>query len=146
MAQVQTRLAEKSLLLVEAIDAEHVAKAPLNQLASTLGVLIDRYLKLTDDHADMPAEQVIRFEYVYPEGTVASTPPWSADDSEQSGAVSGGGVRTTLRQDRTRQVSLARQGIRSGAANMVARPHLSDGESSVAGLEDDDAERLWDFD
>src|SRR5215510_5788307 len=46
MLQVQHLMADKASELVEAIDSDRIKNAPLNQVTSALGVLIDRFLKL----------------------------------------------------------------------------------------------------
>jgi hypothetical protein len=68
--------------------------------------------------------------------------PWSESDSESSGAFQSRGVRATLRQD---DDSPDYRNGKSPAwdADMVAGSHLSDGESGLARLEDDDDERDW---
>ncbi len=142
IAQAQMAMAEASLRLVSALDEERIAKAPLNQIASALGVVVDRYLKLAGDTE--PAEQVIRFEYVTPDGVTAPAPPWADDDSEIDGAVSRRGVWAAFRQDGTGEAGTDRQSVRAWRSDLVARPHIPHGESGVAGLEDDDAESLWD--
>jgi transposase-like protein len=142
MTQVQRQLAEKSLQIVTALDEDRIAKAPLNQLATALGILIDRYLKLTDD-VPQDTEQVIRFEFQTPEGVISATPPWANHDTRTSSAVQGGGVRTALWQDDAGKTPADRKSPLRRAANVVARADVSDGEPSMAGLEDDDEERLW---
>lgn len=142
MTQVQRKLAEKSLQIVDALDEEHIAKAPLNQLATALGILIDRYLKLTDD-VPQDTEQVIRFEFQTPEGVISATPPWANHDTRTSSALQSGGVRTTLWQDDAGKTAADGKGALRRAANVVAGADLSDGESGMAGFEDDDQERLW---
>ncbi len=143
MTQVQRKLAEKSLQIVDALDEEHIAKAPLNQLATALGILIDRYLKLTDD-VPQDTEQVIRFEFQTPEGVISATPPWANHDTRTSSTLQSGGVRAALRQDDAGKTAADGKNTVRRTANMVARADVSDGEPSVAGFEDDDQERLWD--
>lgn len=142
MAQVQRQVAEKSLQIVNALDEDRIAKAPLNQLATALGILIDRYLKLTDD-LPQDTEQVIRFEFRHPDGSFRATPPWAAEDYGHASAVQGGGVRAAVRQDDAGKNYTNGKGAASRAANVVARTDLSDGESGLAGFEDDDTEHLW---
>lgn len=141
MAQAQVGMAEKTLQLVVAMDDERIAKAPLNQLAAALGVLVDRYLKLTDD-APERAEQVIRFEYIHPDGTSHRSPPWADDDSAGEGALQGRGVRATLWQNGTGEADAAGNGAARRRAGVVAGADLHDGAASLAGPEDDNAEHL----
>lgn len=142
MSEVEQAMAEKSLELVEAIDSERITKAPLNQLAAALSVLVDRYLKLSGETTEA-TQQVIRFEYVYPDGHIGASPPWAGTHSEIESSLSGGGVRQALRQDRTGQTYTNGKGAARREADVVAGPDISDGESGLAGFEGDDAERLW---
>jgi hypothetical protein len=144
IAQAQISLAEASVRLVKALDEDRIAKAPLNQIASALGVVVDRYLKLTGDTP--PAEQVIRFEYITPNGDTAQSPPWTDEHSQVNGALPRRGVWTAVRQDGTGEAGTDRQGLRAWGGNMVARTHVPHGESGMAGFEDDDSESLWDDD
>jgi len=144
IAQAQIAMAEVSVRLLQALDEERIAKAPLNQVASALGVVVDRYLKLTGETP--PAEQVIRFEYIHANGDVAQSPPWADDHSQVNGAVSRRGVWASIRQDGTGETGIDRQGVRAWRSDMVARPYVPHGESGVAGFEGDDSESLWDGD
>lgn len=144
IAQAQIAMAEASLRLVQALDEERIGKAPLNQIASALGVVVDRYLKLTGETP--PAEQVIRFEYVSANGDVTHAPPWADGDSQVDGAVPRGGVWTTVRQDGAGETGTDRQGLRTGTDGLVARAYVPYGQSGMAGFEDDDPEALWDDD
>jgi hypothetical protein len=145
MALVHNRMADKAVELVNALDADRIEKAPLNQVASALGVLIDRFLKLEEAQKESQAseEQVIRIEYYDAStGKVSQTPPWSESDSESSGTLQGRGLRATLRQDDDRPNYRNGKGV-AWDADMVARSDLSDGESGLAGFEDDDDGRDW---
>lgn len=142
IVKAQMAMAEASVRLVSAIDEERIAKAPLNQIASALGVVVDRYLKLAGD--DQPAEQVIRFEYVSPNGDIAQSPPWADEHSQVPGAVPRRGVWASVRQDGTGEAGTDRQSLRAWRGDMVARPHISHGESGLEGFEGDDSESLWD--
>jgi hypothetical protein len=142
IVKAQMAMAEASVRLISAIDEERIAKAPLNQIASALGVVVDRYLKLAGD--DQPTEQVIRFEYVSPNGDIAQSPPWADEHSQVHGTVSRRGVWASVRQDGVGEAGTDRQSMRAWRGDMVARPHVPHGESGVAGFEDDDPESLWD--
>jgi hypothetical protein len=142
MSKVSEKLAETSLKIVEAMQKPDVIdKAPLNQLAAALGVLVDRYMKLAGETTEH-GEQVVRIEYVYPNGTIADAPPWAGSNPEVERPLPGGGVRQALRQDRTGENAPDRQRHPARHANVVARAHVSDGEPGLAGFEDDDGERL----
>jgi hypothetical protein len=144
ITQAQIALAEASVRLLQALDEERIAKAPLNQIASAFGVVLDRYLKLTGDTP--PAEQVIRFEYITPNGDPASSPPWTDEHSQVHSAFSRGGMWSSVRQNGTGKIGTDRSGLRPWSSDMVARSHVPYGESGVAGFADDDPESLWDED
>lgn len=104
MAKIRRKLAETALELIDGLDAEAIANAPLNQRAQALGTVIDRLLKFEDELAALePSEKVIRVEYQYPDGTLHDSPPWARGDSERSRPLSGGGMRSSLWQDRGRE-------------------------------------------
>ncbi len=142
MQQLISRMMERAAQIVDQMDEETIANAPLNQLSSMLGVLVDRYIKLQDLMPALETEQVIRLEYKYPDGTIHSTPPWAEEDSEQPRPLSGGGMRETLRQNGDGEDYL------NGSSTeretwLVARPDLPDGESGLARPEDDLDEGGW---
>lgn len=134
------QLADDALGLAAAL-ARLTDDAPLNQVSSALGVVIDRFLKVEDylkQTVEQHEEKVIRFEYKYPDGSIHGTPPWATDDPERDDAVQGGGVRAALRQNGDGQdpaggASAARR------ANLVASTYVHDGEPGLAGLEGDAA-------
>lgn len=138
MLRLQAQLAETALDVVQAMDPQRIADAPLNQLSAALNALIDRYLKLRDLDDDTDTERVIRFEYKYPDGTVHSTPPWTTADSGGDQSLQGGGVRQTLRQDGTGETHHHGQSRASADEDLVAGTDLSDGESRLARSETDD--------
>jgi len=144
MMELQSRLADKAMALINAMDEERMDKAPLNQIASALGTAIDRYIKLQEqDKPQASEERVIRIEYYDAStGQVSASPPWSEGDSESSGTLQGGRLRQTLRQDGNRQDYHNGKGA-AWDADVVAGPDVSDGESGLARFEDDDDERDW---
>ena len=88
---LQETLLDSSQQIVKAL-AGQIDGAPLNQLTAALGVMVDRFLKLdeyTQRMQQTQGEQTIRVEYLYPDGSIHGTPPWSGADSEREGAVSG---------------------------------------------------------
>ena len=147
--QARRDIAERTVALIKAIDDERILKAPLNQLSSALGVLVDRFLKLRDTEIEIDtleedtAEQVIRIEYYDAStGEVSAAPPWARDNPESSGAIQGGRVWEALRQDDDGS------GYHNGKSHswdegLVAGTDLSNGESGLARFEDDDDERDW---
>ena len=146
MLGVQTDMADKAIELIKAMDADRISKAPLNQVASALGILIDRFLKLQyaqEENDAANTEQIIRYEFRHPDGVLRETPYFAEGRSRHTGTVQSGGVRETLGQDGTRQNYTNGQSRLSGLADVVARPDLSDGESGLAGFEDDDDGRDW---
>lgn len=144
MALVQNQLAEKALDVLAAMDEDRIARAPLNQLSSALGTLIEKFLKLQEEpQQSEAAEQVVRFEFRHPDGSLRETPYWAASSGAESGAVQGAGLRQTLRQNGASQDDAARERGLSWDENVVARSYVSDGESGVAGREADDGGRDW---
>lgn len=138
LAQVRQQLAVDALLLAQAVAAQ-IEGAPLNQLATALGTVIDRCLKV-DEHlagsVDEEHKGVIRIEYVYPDGSIHSSAPWATDDPEQPGALSCDRLRAALWQDGDGEDSAAGTGAAWGEV-LVAGADLRDGESGVARPEDD---------
>lgn len=134
---LQTTLLQRSLDVLSRIDDETLEKAPLNQLSSTLGVLVNHALKLEEDIDEQEdTEQVIRVEYLY-DGSVHETPPWARDRDATSGAVQDCGLRETLGQNGIGQADVTEQRIHTGETWLVACADVSDGESALAGAEDD---------
>lgn len=145
MAQVQYQAAEKALALINAIDEDRISKAPLNQLASAVGALVDRYLKLDDEIevTENQQEKVIRIEYYdATTGQISETPPWAEADSEQSGEVQGGRLREALRQNGNGENHFEREGAKWDE-NVVVGSDVSDGKPSLARFEGNDDERDW---
>ena len=131
------QLARNALHLAQAIDGA-IDGAPLNQLATALGTVIDRFLKIEEHLSqldDQTSEQVIRVEYKDPDGSIHNTPLWARGDPDQPTAIQGRGVRQALWQDGDweddrRAGSPEREGL------LVARPDLSNGDASLARSED----------
>ena len=133
ITQLHEQLAEDALHLAQAIDGT-IDGAPLNQLASALSAVVDRYIKLNELQTSESHEQVIRIEYKYPDGRISDAPPWADEHYREQGAVQGGRVWSPLRKDGSWQDS--DRGERAEGENLlVARPDVSDGESGVAGFE-----------
>lgn len=143
---LRRRLAESALRLAESLD-EMIEGAPLNQRASALGLIFDRYFKL-DQHLSarekqQQQSQVIRIEYLYPDGTIHPSPPWAEDDHQHEGTVSGGGVWSPFWEDRSGENS--HQRVRgAGDEVLVARADVWDERPSMARLEDELETHLWD--
>lgn len=135
LGQLHEQLADDALQLAQAITGR-VEDAPLNQLATALGTVLDRFLKLEEHLGDSGEEQVIRIEYQYPDGSLHDRPLWAAGDLADADALPGGGLRAALREDRDGQTG----DYRNGAArrdDLVAGPDLHDGGAGLAGFEDD---------
>ena len=135
------QLAENALQLAKAIDSQ-IEGAPLNQLATALSAVVNQYLKLDEQLAKMIIEnqdgQVIRVEYKYPDGSLHARPHWARNDPEYTSPFQGGRVREALREDGDRQTGHYPNGLHGGEM-LVAGPNLPDGQSGVAGFEDDPA-------
>lgn len=134
---LQATLLQRGLDVLSRIDDEALDKAPLNQLASALGVLVNHALKLEEDIDEQEeTERIIRVEYLY-DGSVHETPPWARDRDAASGTVQDCGLREALGQNGIGQADVTEQRIHTGETWLVARADISDGESALAGAEDD---------
>lgn len=106
LAQVRRQLVMKAVELLNELDTQRIANAPLNQWASALSAIIDKLIKLIAQSESMDAaanqeRQVMQIEYVYPDGTTHRAPPWADQSIEGEDAVLRGGVRAALGQDGT---------------------------------------------
>jgi hypothetical protein len=149
MLFIQHHMADKAAELLAAMDTDRIVKAPLNQVASALGILIDRFLKLQfaqEEHDAANTEQVIRYEFRHPDGTLRETPYFAEGRSRHTGTLQGRGVREALGQDGTGENNSNGKSGLSWAADVVAGSDVSDGESGLAGFEDHDDERNWYYD
>jgi len=138
--RLHEQLSTNALHLARILDGK-IDDAPLNQVSSALGVVIDRYLKIDDYLAEATnthGEHVVRIEYQYPDGTIHKTPPWATDDTDISVPASGGGVWPPVREDDHRRDHHHRSGPER-SNDMVAGPHLYDGEPGVARSQNDAA-------
>ena len=71
---------EDAIRLSESIE-EVIDEAPLNQRATALNQMIDKIIKLSKE-LPQTGEQVIRIEFIDPDGTTHETPYWSRDHSQ----------------------------------------------------------------
>ncbi len=115
------------------MDAETLAKAPLNQLATALGSLVNHALKLEEavEEIDEGEEQVIRFEYYY-DGQVQEAPPWAGASAGSPGALQSGGMRAALGQDRARENGAAAEFGMGQETRLVAGANGNHGEPGLA--------------
>ena len=143
-AELQIQMLERGRKVVACMDDETLEKAPLNQLATALGTLVNHALKLEEaiEDSDEQAEKVYRIEYLY-DGSVHKTPPWARTSAESSGPIQDRGLRETLGENGIRQDYPIREGDPSREAWLVAGPDLPDVESGLAGFETDFEERDW---
>lgn len=139
LAQIETlhaQLAANAVQLAQAIDAA-ADGAPLNQLSSALGTVIDRYLKI-DEHLQTAVgrsgEHIVRIEYQDPDGTIHDTPLWARNHSDRAVSSPGGGVWPPVWQDFNRSDRDNGSGL-ARSDDVVAGPHLYDDESGLAGSE-----------
>lgn len=130
---LQSDMLLRGKAILAQLDAERLAKAPLNQLAAALGSLVTHALKL--EEAIQPRaeddERVIRVEYYY-DGQVQDAPPWAGASDGRPRAVQSSGLRTPLGQDRAGQNGAAAAGAATPAARMVAGAHHHDGQPGMA--------------
>lgn len=85
MSRVRRKLAQSALRLMDSLDEQAIAGAPLNQRAAALGVVLDKLMKLNAVHPSQAEEEVIRIEYKDPDGTLHSTPYWAREDHPGNG-------------------------------------------------------------
>ena len=76
---------ENAILLSESIQPV-ITDAPLNQRATALSQIIDKAIRLSKE-LPQTGEQVIRVEFIDPDGTAHPTPYWSRGHSDQRGAL-----------------------------------------------------------
>ncbi len=97
---LQFEMLERSKSILARMDEDRLAKAPLNQLATALGSLVNQALRLEEviEDIDDEEEQVVRFEYFY-DGEVQDAPPWSGASEGRACALQGGRLREALGQD-----------------------------------------------
>jgi hypothetical protein len=139
----QKLMAEKIHTLLSAIDKDRIANAPLNQISSALGVLVDRYLKVHDVKELEKDSHTIRIEYYDADtGEISETPPWAEGDPESGQPLHGGILRAALRENGTGKTADYRTRM-AWDEDMVAIPDLYDGESGLARPENDDDGRDW---
>jgi hypothetical protein len=132
---VQNRMADKMVEIIKAIDKEAIETAPLNQLVSALGIIIDRIVKVNDGKEIETTDSPVRFEYYdATTGKTSQTPPWAEEDFEQGGSFYSRFLRETLREDGAGEADYHGNGM-AGKEDMVASPDLFDGESSLEGFE-----------
>jgi hypothetical protein len=132
---VQNRMADKMVLIIEAMDKEVINNAPLNQLASALGILVDRIIKVHDAKEIETPDTPVRFEYYDAStGKTGETPPWAEEDFEQGGSFYSRFLRETIRENGAGETAHHGTGMARGE-DLVASPNLSDGESGLEGFE-----------
>ncbi|MCY4147009.1 MAG: hypothetical protein OXE95_04340 [Chloroflexi bacterium] len=139
--ELQSDMLLRGKAVLAQLDAERLAKAPLNQLTAALGSLVTHALKLeeaTQARAE-DDERVIRIEYYY-DDQVQDAPPWAGASDGQPRAVQSGGLRTPLGQDRAGQNGAAADGAATPAARMVAGTHHHDGQPGMARSEKQSAQ------
>ena len=133
---LQFEMLERCQSILTGLDAETLAKAPLNQLAAALGSLVSNALKLEEviEEIDDEEEKVVRFEFYY-DGQVQDAPPWSSHSAGTPSAVQGGRLRAALGHDRTGQNGAAAEDRSGQETRLVAGADSDDGEPSLARFE-----------
>ena len=139
-----TKMLERGQELLERMDAETLAKAPLNQLASALSALVNHALKLEEaiDDLDEQEEKVIRFEYYY-DDEVQDAPPWAGAGQGHPRAVQSGRLRETMGQNRVGQDSAVGERRQTQDPWMVAGANPANGGPGLARPEDERQQRRW---
>lgn len=134
---LQLGMLERGQAILRRMNDDALAKAPLNQLASALGALVNHALKLEEaieEIDEQEEEKVIRFEYFY-DGAVQELPPWTGASEGFDRSLQSSGVWEALGQDRAWQGDTAASGAMGEEAHMVAGADPSDGEPGLARLE-----------
>ena len=144
-AELQVQMLDRGMKIVACMDDETLEKAPLNQLATALGSLVNHALKLdeaSEDSDEQTEEKIVRIEYLYG-GSVHVSPPWAENDSGISSPIQNSSVRKTLGQNGTGENNLGRSSHQSRNTWLVDDSYLSNGNSDVENMEDEYAERDW---
>lgn len=132
------QLAHNALHLAQAIDGA-VDGAPLNQLSTALGTVIDRFLKIEEhlsQFREQSHEKVIRVEYKDPDGSIHNTPLWARGDFDKLSALQSRRMREALWEDGDWQDGGTSD--RAGRDDvLVADPEVSDGDASLARHQND---------
>ena len=133
---LQFEMLERCQAILARLDAETLAKAPLNQLAAALGSLVGNALKLEEviEEIDEEEEKVVRFEFYY-DGAVQDAPPWSGASAGSPRALQGGRLRAALGQDRAGQNGAAAEDRLGQETRLVAGADGDDGEPGLARFE-----------
>jgi len=125
MVRAQFHLAEKTLDLVNALTPELIANAPLNQIATALNAVTDRYIKLSQlTHPENDERQVITVEFKT-DDTISASPPWADASDNEPRALQSGELRATMGQDGTREDDAGSERAPIRHENRVVRPNLS---------------------
>jgi len=130
---LQLEMLKRGQSILARMDAETLAKAPLNQLASALGSLVSHAMKLEEviDEIDEGEEKVVRFEFFY-DGQVQDAPPWAERGDGQPRAFQGGRLRPALGQDGAGQNGASARDGAGWETGVVAGAHEHDGEPGLA--------------
>lgn len=144
MLLAQLKITKKLDMLIEGMDQKRIDDARLNHLASAVGTLIDRVLRIHNaKDIETPNSHTVRIAYIDERtGAITDAPPWATTHSDEGDPLHSGFLRQTLRQDSPRQNHHHRTGV-ARQTDVVARPDISDGSASLAGFEDDPLERDW---
>ena len=132
---------ERGKSILSRMDAEALSKAPLNQLATALGSLVNHALKLEEviEEIDEGEEQVIRWEFYY-DDAVQDSPPWAGASAGSPGALQGGRLRSALGQDRAGQNGASAEFGLGQETRLVAGANGDHGEPGLARSEGERAE------
>ncbi len=144
-AELQVDMLERGKKIISCMDDETLEKAPLNQLATALGSLVNHALKLdeaSEDTDEQTEEKVIRVEFLY-DGSVHKTPPWANTSLEQSSPIQDSSMRETVGKNGTRENGTNVQRISRWETGLVASSDISDVKSTLEGIEEEYQERDW---
>jgi len=134
-ADLQTNMLERGMAIVARMDDETLDNAPLNQLTSALGSLVNHALKLEEviDETDEQEEKehIVRFEYYY-DGEIHDAPPWANDSDETSSEIQSSRLREKMGQDTSGQTAHNGADLQRRDTWLVVDSNASDGNTDVA--------------
>lgn len=141
----QNRFGDKITMLTEAVTADKIKNAPLNQIIGAIGTLVDRFIRIHDakaiERTTHNNRHIIEY-YDATTGKTSETPPWTEDDSIDQSALHDSYLWQTLWENRIGEAGHNGTGS-EGQNGVVARTHVSDGSTSLARPESGDEERPW---
>ena len=141
LLELRLGMLERSQAILQRLDEDKLAKAPLNQLASALGTLLGSAMKLQEakEEANEGEKTVIRYEHYY-DGSLQSRPPWAGASEGFDRSLQDRGVWEALGQDGAGQDRDPGSGSARPEALLVAGADAADVEPGLARFESEHAQ------